>query len=165
MLEHRHRRSRRFDLPGGLRGGAGSTGGEQEGLAEWQYDWWGDLERLIGPGVTRSWPWGPMRSQILHPRRPLPHHRDSCAVGLNFSIFRNTAPTSYDVVLGRMGGKREMWFRVVRWWQAGRAEKVVNSWKYELMSKRNACVQLDYRAPSLGGVRARRPCRPRLSPD
>jgi hypothetical protein len=32
------------------------------------------------------------------------------------------------------------------------------------MSKRNACVQLDYRAPSLGGVRARRPCRPRLSP-
>jgi hypothetical protein len=32
MLEHRHCRSKRPDLPGGLHGGAGATGGEQEGL-------------------------------------------------------------------------------------------------------------------------------------
>jgi hypothetical protein len=32
MLEHRHRHSRRLDLPRGLHGGAEAAGGEQEGL-------------------------------------------------------------------------------------------------------------------------------------
>jgi hypothetical protein len=113
--------------------------------------------------VTCSWPRGPMRRQILHPGGPsrtVVTHAPSASIS-QFLQHRSNILQCHSRADGARG-------RCGLGWSGGDeqtgAEKVVDSWKCERMNKRNACVQLDYRASSPGGVRARRPCRPRLSP-